>query len=263
MGTIPLNSRQIHLWFAFPDEINQPELLQQYQELMNEEEKIRQKRFHFQRHQHQYLVTRALVRTVLSRYASISPADWQFQKNKWGRPEIKENSCDLPLKFNLSHTEGLIVCAVSLGSEIGVDIENRSRREVNLRIADRYFAPNEVVELRSLPESQQMDRFFDYWTLKESYIKACGKGLAIPLNQFCFNLKQPGKIEVSFESALGDSPDQWKLYRFNPTLEHWVALAVRCDSNQTLQLKATKLVPLSHEEPLEILIERESGLLTP
>lgn len=219
---------------------------------MNEEEKVRQQRFHFERHQHQYLITRALVRTVLSRYASISPADWQFQKNDWGRPEIKDNSCEVPLKFNLSHTDGLIVCAVSLGYEIGVDLENRSRREVNLKIADRYFAPDEVAELRSLPESQQMDRFFDYWTLKESYIKACGKGLAIPLNQFCFDLGRPGEIAISFDNALDDSPKQWKFYRFNPTSEHWAALAVQCGSNLSLELKATKLVPLSCEESLKI-----------
>ncbi|MEA1968719.1 MAG: 4-phosphopantetheinyl transferase, partial [Thermodesulfobacteriota bacterium] len=83
-----------------------------YYGLMTSEERVRCNRFRFARHQHQFTVTRALVRTTLSRYSHLQPHEWRFDKNKYGRPEIKGEQNSLGLRFNLSHTNGLIVCGL-------------------------------------------------------------------------------------------------------------------------------------------------------
>ena len=92
------------------------------------------------------------------------------------------------LRFNISHTDGLIACAVTIGREVGVDVEHINRHLTH-DVADRFFAPREVADLQSLPDEEQQRVFFDYWTLKEAYIKARGFGLALPLGDFAFTLQ--------------------------------------------------------------------------
>src|SRR5215470_10429180 len=83
---ISLTSAEIHLWLAFYDEITEERLHSAYWELLNDAEKEQEQRFHFARDRRRYLVTRALVRTVLSRYIPIHPKEWIFSTNAYGRP---------------------------------------------------------------------------------------------------------------------------------------------------------------------------------
>ena len=111
------------------------------------------------------MVTRVLVRTVLSRYLALAPADWRFSANAYGRPAIANDAfANCGLSFNISHARGLIALAVTRHREIGVDVENVRVRQVSLDIADRFFAPAEVAELASFQRERQQDRFFEYWT---------------------------------------------------------------------------------------------------
>ena len=108
-------------------------------------------------------------RTVLSRSAAVPPAGWRFRANHWGRPEIDPSAAGTEaLRFNLSNTRGLVVCAVALGGEIGVDVELIDRAGSLLEIADRFMAPAEARDIAGLPPDAQALRFFTYWTLKEA-----------------------------------------------------------------------------------------------
>jgi 4'-phosphopantetheinyl transferase len=134
------------------------------------------------------------------------------------------------LRFNISHTDGLIACAVTIGREVGVDVENIGRRLLH-DVAGRHFAPNEVRDLRQLPDDEQQRAFFDYWTLKEAYIKARGFGLALPLGDFAFKLNPPAPPVIAFEPALEDDPATWQFLQDWPTPQHRLGLAVRRDGN--------------------------------
>src|SRR5262245_30473774 len=87
-GIISLTPAEIHLWLAFYDEINEEPLLSAYRELLDDAEKEQEPRFYFARDRRRYLITRALVRTVLSRYAAVQPKEWVFSKSSHGRPGI-------------------------------------------------------------------------------------------------------------------------------------------------------------------------------
>lgn len=201
MSPPDLSPGDCHIWLCRPEEIQDPGLLARYHELMSPEEAKRQARFHFERHRHQFLVARALIRTSLSHYAAPLPHEWLFVANEYGRPNIDPAmKLARDLRFNLSHTDGLIACAVTLNGDVGVDVENLERGGDLVGIADRYFSGSEVSDLMALPAHQQEDAFFDYWTLKESYIKARGMGLAIPLRDFSFHLSQDHD-EIGFTVA--------------------------------------------------------------
>ena len=171
-------------------------------------------------------MTRALCRSVLSQYANIEPASWLFEFNKWGKPSIALEK-ELPwLEFNLSNTRGMVACLVHCGAPVGVDVEFLGRRGETVALADRYFSPVETRDLHSLLPSRQRQRFFEYWTLKEAYVKARGTGLALTLRKFSFRIGRDA-IRVAFDTELEDDPADWQFGLFRPTSEHILAVGVR------------------------------------
>ena len=179
--------RTFDLWFVRPEEVQGPVLLERFRALLTTEERARNQRFRQERHRHQDLVTRALVRHVLSQYATdLHPAEWIFSENHHGKPAIAGPAGAPRLSFNLSHTDGMLLCGVTQHHPVGVDVERIDRKTDVGAIADRFFSESEVNALLTLPEHAQTQRFFDYWTLKEAYIKARGLGLALPLGDFSF-----------------------------------------------------------------------------
>lgn len=248
MPRLTLDTHDIHIWRTCPEHHQQPQLLDRYRQLLSADELARQQRYRFARDRHSALVTRAFVRDLLSHYADIPPADWRFVKGEKDKPEIHQPP--LPLRFNLSHTNGLIVCAVTLHHDIGIDVEYVDRKNDVLNIADRYFSPDETRELFSLPAENQRSRFFDYWTLKESYIKACGQGLAIPLDHFSFVIGQPDNttsnhnISLQFAPQRPDTPAHWQSWLFYPNEQHRIALSVRTPEHPPWRLTWFNSTPL-------------------
>jgi 4'-phosphopantetheinyl transferase len=249
---LALNSSEVHLWLTFCAEAQDSALIDRYRTLLSQAECAQCDRFHFARDRHRYLVTRALVRTVLSRYASVAPADWRFEATPHGRPMIvNEDDSARTLSFNLTHTSDLIALVVTRERAIGVDTENIDRGAM-LELADRYFAPRECQGLKALPAGDQALRFFELWTLKESYIKARGLGLSIPLDRFSFDLRETGKVTLSIESELHDAPERWAVCQLWPTPQHPLALCVERLPDQPFDLIARKLVPLQAESRLNL-----------
>ena len=248
LQAVKIKSDEIHLWFALPDEIQDEALLEQYRLLLSPDEKERHQRFHFAKHRRQFLVAHALVRTMLSRFSGTAPEKLRFVQKRYGRPELATVEDFPPVRFNLSHTEGLIACAVVLKHDVGVDVEDMERKAITPGLAERFFSGREVEDLCHLPEPEKRDRFFDYWTLKESYIKARGMGLSIPLEQFSFHIADNRALRISFDPRLNDDPNRWQFWLMRPTRRHKAALSVCTDGNTTYRLIIKKTVPLSEEK---------------
>jgi len=234
---------EAHLYYALEDQIREPTLLAAYEALLTPEESARRQRYYFEKNRHEYLITRALVRTVLSRYAKVSPAAWTFSANSYGCPAIASPE-GTGLRFNLSNTRGLVCCLVSRDRDLGVDVEDIDREGESVAIADRFFSPSEVVELRAQPEPRRRARFFDYWTLKEAYIKARGMGLAIPLDHFSFQLLAGTPIGIAFDPQLEDDPTSWQFEQLRPTETHLVSLAIRRRDEPDLRVVVRRVTPL-------------------
>ncbi len=105
-----------------------------------------------------------------------------------GKPYLKGGD----IHFNISHSGSVAICVVSK-YPVGCDVEKV--KEVDLKLAKRYFHDEEIKKIFSYEKDvDRIDAFFRLWTLKESFVKAVGKGLAIPLNSFSVNLDNPPKI---------------------------------------------------------------------
>lgn len=252
---LPLPAGEIHLWLCPHGDSVDPTFEASYRALLTLEELQQKDRFHFARDQHRYLLTRTLVRSILSRYAPIEPQDWRFANNAFGRPRVDNPPLEETqgLDFNLSHTAGLIVLAISRHVELGVDVEN-IRRPAVLEAVDHFFAPAEARSLAALPAALQPHRFFELWTLKESYIKARGMGLQIPLDSFAFALDVPGNIDFALADPLGRAA--WHFWQLQPTPDHMVALCSASDA----RIVCRETAPLRWERSLQIATQRTSRI---
>jgi 4'-phosphopantetheinyl transferase len=196
----------VHLWLCRADHaIGNPTLQARYRAMLSSDELDRCDRIRNTRQQHSAVLTRVLVRTVLSQYSSIEPELWHFTADTRDKPCIAGPQS--PLRFNLSHSRDWIVCAVAAGSELGVDVEYCHPDRDVLRLAKRFFAAKEFAALRALSAEQCTDRFYDYWTLKESWLKATGMGISGGLDSAVFDLQDAG--EMTFSTPVEDAT-----YRF-------------------------------------------------
>jgi 4'-phosphopantetheinyl transferase len=219
--------RTVHVAIVRTDRPGVRARLDGYRSLLSPEERTRERRHLRAGDRERFVIARALVRLQLSRFCPRPPRDWRFETTAHGRPEIAE-ACrpSPPLRFNVSHTAGVVVCAVTSDRAIGVDVERIDRSRTG-DVAARFFAPAEVAALQTLAPEQRAREFFDYWTLKEAYIKARGLGLALPLEHFAFSLSPAAPPAIAFDGEIADDPGAWQFVQAWPTPAHRLALAVR------------------------------------
>jgi 4'-phosphopantetheinyl transferase len=238
----------IDIWLTYYNETIDDRQLPGLRSLLSDEEAARERHFYFADDRKRYLVTRAMVRMLLSRYAPIAPERWVFSKNAYGRPVIADAIAAAEteardLFFNLSHTRGLIALAVTRGRELGVDVENIAARTVSLDIA-KHFSATEVAELSRVAPDRQQDRFFEYWTFKESYIKARGMGLSLPLNGFSFEFPQRDAVRIRIDPALEDQDEHWSFWQYRPSAGYLMALCAERTGGRPPSINLRTCVPL-------------------
>jgi 4'-phosphopantetheinyl transferase len=184
------------------------------------DERPRHDSFRSERDRRLFRATRMLVLAVLSRYAAVAPCAWRFAAHAQGKPYIASPAVTPNLHFNLSNTAGLVVCAVSVAHEVGVDAER-----VDREVPEVAFCAAERAALRALPPGERARRQFDYWTLKERYLKARGDGLAGGLDRVGF-VAGAERIELAAEHA-GDA-GRWRFALLALLPQH--AIAVSADT---------------------------------
>jgi 4'-phosphopantetheinyl transferase len=258
---LELASDEIHVWLSFYEEINEARL-RSYHDLLDSPEKEQNSRFHFAKDRRQHLVARALARTVLSRYAPLTPKEWAFTTNAHGRPETANpEGRGIGITFNISHTDGLIVLGVSTRRALGADVENIHVRHASMDVAKRFFAPEEVAALAALPSDEQQERFFEYWTFKESYLKARGVGLSLPLNKFSFRFPHDRAVIFATDLSLRDDAARWHFWQVRPRPDLMLAVcAERIGDARVPRLVIRKAVPAAGDDVLALDVSRVTVL---
>lgn len=229
----------VDLWLASEPALLAAPLAANYASLLSANEHERWQRFARDADKQRFLLARALTRTVLARYLDAQPQALQFVQNQYGKPMLADAQKQ-PLHFNLSHTRGMVVLAVSRQAELGVDVEAVSRKVELMDLARRYFSLSEVQQLESMRTQQQQEYFFALWTLKEAWVKAKGLGLRLPLNAFSFSLLEAGmksdQISLHCDKSLQEVPENWSFQRI-ALKDFRVALALNNPAGSSLLVK--------------------------
>lgn len=170
-----------HLYLCHYAEHYDSPLLASYRSLLSETENKRAETFNKIEMKQAFIITRALIRTTLAEKINCQPKDITIAINEWDKPYLSQHP---EISFNLSHSFSWAILAVGENCQLGVDIEFTTRKNNIDLVAQRYFSHKEQQWLKAQHNSREA--FFFIWTLKEAYIKACGKGLAQPLGSFDF-----------------------------------------------------------------------------
>lgn len=208
---------------------------QKLERMLDADERGRADRFYFERDRNAYLASHALLRGMLSTLVPRHPRTWRFVSNAHGKPELIAEAHRPEFQFNISHTRGLVAVAMTIGNDVGLDVERLDADRMSMDLASRFFAAAEVDYLRRLRAGRQQEAMFALWTLKEAYIKAVGLGLSVPLNSFSFSLEP---LQISFSSRQSDRPENWLFRRFSPSPAHVMALALRRPALHRVRINA-------------------------
>lgn len=241
----PIHKGEVQVFYTALSEVRDPRLLSICWSVLNTEERLRHGKFRFRRDRFQYLMTRGMVRWVLSQHLRVPPKDLEFSNNIWGKPEILRPYGN-PLRFNATNTRGMVACVVALDHSVGVDVEDTTRLGMIVDIAKRFFSRSEVAELLALPAEVQRERFFDYWTLKEAYIKGRGMGLSLPLHKFSI-VHDPMSAPIVVAQPDIDDGKRWQLHLSSPTPQHRLAAAVCVGDGAPLTFSIHAMVPFADE----------------
>lgn len=219
-----LERDEVHVWRS---DLEQPQsTIQRLLNILSSDERSRAERFHYRKDRDAFIVARAVLRLILSRYLHLSPERLCFGYGHYGKPVLKAEAGMAALRFNVSHSHGLALYALVENREVGIDLEFMRDEVASEQIAEQFFSPREVAMLRSLPAHQQTEGFFNCWTRKEAYIKARGEGLSLPLDQFDVSLI-PGEAAALLSSL--EKPQEarcWSLRELRPGPGYVAAVAV-------------------------------------
>ncbi len=199
---------------------------------LSAEERERASRFHFDWDRKRFILSHGSLRAILGHYLDLPPEAIVFGLGEHGKPNLDPVPNNAGTRFNLSHSGDLVLIAVARQSEVGVDVE-KIRPEIELeRLAKRFFSADEAEGLMALESGLRLQAFFRCWTRKEAYIKAHGKGLSIPLNQFRVSL-EPDVLPALL--ANWEDPQEtyrWSIHDIDLGEEYLGALAVEGKQKQ-------------------------------
>jgi 4'-phosphopantetheinyl transferase len=232
--TRALAQHEAAIWYCFCDQLLLNGSREPYLALLSNDERHRYERYYFDKDRRQFLAARVLVRSVLSYYAPVLPEEWEFAYSAKGKPFIAPRFGLPSLRFNHSHTQQLVACALTRDDDVGVDVEWIDRK-VNFSIVNYCLSPSELDGFRRLDEQDQRDFLFRHWTLKESYAKARGLGLSLPLSQFSFSFADPSNPTISFGEMSDDDPGNWQFYQCLIDASHYLAVAIHRVANRRSQ----------------------------
>ncbi|MDG2288585.1 MAG: 4'-phosphopantetheinyl transferase superfamily protein [Woeseiaceae bacterium] len=163
--------------------------ISEYRSTLADEELKRAEQFTFPNKEEEYVVTRGLLRRTLALVLKQDPASFSFNYSESKNPYLTKEVDSQPVVFNVSHSHGQALVAISLNRKLGVDIE-KIRPEIEYeKLSARFFSKAEHKALMQCTEAERVASFFATWTRKEAFLKAVGKGISFGLSEFDVNVK--------------------------------------------------------------------------
>jgi 4'-phosphopantetheinyl transferase len=181
-----LGDRDVHVWKASLDV--GPLCVGRFAEILSEDERARALRFVFAPDRDRFITCRGILRALLGRYLRVAPDSLRFTYNAYGKPVLSTGCGREAYRFNVSHVQGMALYGVTIGREIGIDVERVRPDVVSDQIADQCFSRRELAAFRGLSPAGRVEGFFRGWTRKEAFVKARGEGFAYPLGEFDVSL---------------------------------------------------------------------------
>jgi len=215
---------EVHVWRAALD--LPQDRLRELRALLSGDELNRADRLIRVQDRSAFVAGRGILRDIMGRYLRIAPEEVSFSYGKHGKPSLDRGEAGV-LRFNASHSSGLLLIAVTLDREIGIDVERvRPLGDVDA-IVERFFSEREKMEFRLVSPDVKHEAFYACWTRKEAYLKAIGEGLGHPLRIFSVSVLPTEAAGFSAQGLSSEETSSWALRDLRPQGGYAAAVAVR------------------------------------
>ena len=212
----------IHIWTITLD--GEPSMVGSLADVLSGDERVRAARLRTTELRVRFVVAHGALRTILSGYLGIPPKAVRFDTTETGKPYVP----GADLTFNLSRSEGLALCAITVEGQVGIDIERLRPVEDEDAIVHRYFAPAEMRQYEAVRSHERTAAFFSTWTRKEAFVKAVGTGLQRELSSFEVEVS-PHAVCPRLTLEPEDQQGTWSLRSFSPRPQYVAAVALDRD----------------------------------
>jgi 4'-phosphopantetheinyl transferase len=222
MQTFTIGKNEVQVWCF--ELCEAPLIIERAYSILSEDERLRALRFRYPSLTAAFILSRAILRALLASFSDCVPSALRFAYGLQGKPFLADGS---PIRFNMSHSGQIAAYAITLGREVGVDIEQHRHLSYMEQIAFRFFSSSEYRKLLSLGRPDREIAFFKCWVRKEAYIKTLGRGLAVPLDSFQVSLlpdEPSGLLGVQNNKI---ESHEWQIEGFSPSVGYSGAVAVR------------------------------------
>jgi len=186
----------------------------------------RANRYRIMDRREEFIIARGLLRTLLARLLREDPLDLEFSIGSKGKPALRRPDTGSAIRFNVSHSHGIILIAMTHDREIGVDVEMIRDKTDHERMAQRFFSPAECEQLQRLPEADRQRAFFHCWTRKEAFLKATGMGITLALDSFDTAFWPAENAQLLATRWDEDEAGKWSMMHLAPSPEHVGTVAV-------------------------------------
>lgn len=200
-------------------------------ELLTEEEKKRANNYKFPKHRDAFITSRGYLRKILSKYLQIPPQIIEFAYTAKGKPYLVNYP---QLQFNLSHSQDLIVYAITYNRPIGIDVEYLRTFPDAVTIAQRFFSPQEAEFISNCTKNTQSLAFFQGWTSKEAILKATGAGIGGGLASVIVELNPNLPPQLLSIDGNVEMAQEWFLTKITAAPEYLVMVATNVKMNYQL-----------------------------
>ena len=232
-----LKENKVHIWGVESNKMDA--LADQFKKTLSDDERKRAEHFYFDYLRKSFIISHGALRTILSYYISTKPEQVKFRFGEHGKPYLDWDS-PLDVRFNITHSRELTLIAITLGRELGIDLEAiRPIRDLE-RLAERFFSPDENSTLQTVPVHQRLEAFFNCWTLKEAYIKATGEGFSRPFRTFDVAFLPRDSARIVNVAGSPKESERWSLIEFSPAGGYIAALAIEASDSTEIELRISE-----------------------
>ena len=229
-----LKEGEVLLWTAELDSVTETRL-EQLARLLSQDEEQRASRFRFERDRTRFIVCRGILREILGTYLQRDPERINFDYGPQGKPYLERSDGQTggSLYFNVSHSSGWAIYALGFG-EVGVDLEFVKPIPEMQALVDQHFSVAERSAFASVSPDLKLKAFYSCWTRKEAYVKACGGGLRMPLDQFDVSVDPTSPARLLSAGGVSGDCLPWALHSFDLSAGAVGALVCRGESEPCL-----------------------------
>jgi 4'-phosphopantetheinyl transferase len=231
-----MEDQGIHVWgFSLDGSLS---FVEQCRSWLSEEERERAARFIRREDHFRFVLAHGGLRAVLARYAGLHPSTLTFQPDATGKPALLNGYVSRhPLRFNLSHSHGRMLMAISNRQDVGVDLEQIRDKVEAAKLAERFYAPTERERVLSLSGPGQTQRFYRYWVAKEAVLK--GQAVGLRALQQCEILTSDNSPRAEVKLSEGATMQSGWTIHWLDCGAGWVGAVSACGSDWAICIKTS------------------------